>query len=78
MFNTTYVFEDDGFTVLVLLERIKNTPSGNPRYHAYVINYFKGYDTAHTAEYTIKGHYLTDKEEATMIYNYYLDDYVNV
>ncbi len=60
---------------IVLLERIKNTSSGAPRYEATII--YNGPDRGMNRgghKYRFTGHYLGERQEAEYILNEYLKE----
>ena len=78
--STTYKVhgEKTGLDYLVTMQRLKNTPTGNPRFKALVtplvpygyepngIEYF-------TYEFLVHGHYYDERTEAQIIVNKMLD-----
>lgn len=53
----------------VLLKPLKNTPNGNPRYGAIILNK-DGYNWA----YAFDGHYYGEQQEAEFILDYMLNE----
>ena len=60
----------------VVLEKIKNSPSGAPRYEATVIydGQDRGMDRAAT-KYRFTGHYYSEREEAEFILEHHLKEH---
>ena len=54
----------------VLLERIKNSSSGNPRFEATIIS--KSQDVNTCARFRFSGHYTSEREEAEFILGEFL------
>ena len=70
---TSYIIKKSRFILIVTLERLNNTASGNPRFKALVTIYSNGEkqfnNTRNTHNYTFQGHYMSDKQEAEWIAN---------
>ena len=56
---------------IVILERLKNTYSGNPRYKAIIIYPDTEHVYCYNAVYTFQGHYFGDIGEAEYIVNFH-------
>lgn len=74
--KTTYKITTARALYAVTLDRAKNDINGNPRYNAniLVLDVFgenMSGDTIYTANYTFKGSYLGDREEARKVVDYY-------
>lgn len=59
---TSYSIECGGNWYVVTLNRIKNTPSGNPRYSVNII--FMSRPDAPTYRFTWRGNYCSEPQEA--------------
>lgn len=64
---------------IVNLERIKNTPSGGPRFKAIIINSEeaeKWRGGVGSAVYTFQGHYCSDRSEANFILKRHIEKFL--
>lgn len=65
------IIEKEGRKHLVTLERLKNDTYGNPRYKAVICFLEENATSLYNAIYTFKGHYMSIKDEALWIVEYY-------
>lgn len=56
---------------IITLERLHNTPSGNPRFKAVIIHTEPGAEAFYNAVYTFNGHYYNNSGEAKYILDYH-------
>lgn len=62
---------------LVIIERLKNTSYGCPRFKTTIVFLANDSESYFTAVYTFKGHYMSEQQEAEFIVNEYYKGLAN-
>lgn len=71
----TYILSKDDKDYQIILRHLRNTPAGCPRYEAFITEPYHHSSSCLllTYVYTFTGHYLSERDEASMILDYHLE-----